>query len=566
MSDQCAELGNSVNTLSGDRKSITKAKEAIHKNDLTKKTQEYRQLAKKQQKTTADAERMRKLENEITHDSKSLQETQETIARTDKQAMQQATKTNLKPGGTNKKTAVSDAIDDLNKGDTESAIRKLAKSDTHNGDEIFEGNELSKYKDTSISRINRLKNTNGGDIPSGLDDMIEQMKRERKTYSRNELAKKGDDYKKIALKASTDKELTEAERLKLWNSDTETRQLAKDALDDVNGNKLIKGLKDDALASGDSTRIRKLSDEMKRELDDCIKRRDCGGVSGVTSTSGKLLSEMGMSLGTAGLLLGAGLELAKIQNADGRLFEFDKTNNILIEMDTSSVPKFATGISRVRKQTRYGEKLIDSDIENIWNALRDARLFDKRATEGNTPGVQLNDANEFLCQEFQIEGTEIAERAKTTHQNVLAVTILGEAEDKRPISHALIAIEMKDKPMGTFFNQITGKNETAYKTILIDPQTGETSKGGWDLTGDVGMEHKETKYKIEALTTFKNPTQVEYEVGTGTSVTTTGNDVKFYETEEQTPQLDKITTDMNDTHRIDGYGRVINETTTVIRR
>ena len=137
------------------------------------------------------------------------------------------------------------AIDAAKKGDYETAIKKFAEARTHDGRSVLSKVDAKHYDGMSIQRINRMEDAVPADqMSKGMKEMLERMRQERRDFAIGELKAKGGDFKGIANKIDMGDDLDELERLKLWNSGDEIRALAKDALDDVNGNKLARGYRD----------------------------------------------------------------------------------------------------------------------------------------------------------------------------------------------------------------------------------------------------------------------------------------------------------------------------------
>ena len=166
--------------------------------------------------------------------------------------------------------AAKNAIDSLKSGDIQSAARHLMESTDYRATRLMTSKaDMAKYENLTSARIRRMKQY------GAPNELVERMVKERAEYALQELSKKGDDMKRIAYKISQGDELTAAERADLWKKE---RQLGKDAMETEDGNKLIKGLRDDAISAG-GIKKENMRNEFKQELDDCIKRGDCSSAS-----------------------------------------------------------------------------------------------------------------------------------------------------------------------------------------------------------------------------------------------------------------------------------------------
>jgi len=408
----------------------------------------------------------------------------ENAERTEKQVQ-------LKPGKATQKEATLSAIEELKKGNIEDAAKKLAESNSYKKSEILKGRDAEKYADTSTQKIMRM-------IEHGApEDLVKQMAKERSEYALKKLSEQSNDMKRIAFKISNGDELTELERIKLWK---EQRDLGIDAMwHEMDQNGLVRGLKDDALKSGNEERIRNLAEEMKKTKDDCIKKGDC-------TKGGSKVAIAGAAIVGGAAIIGA---------AEGRSAFYDE------KTDTY----YTTSIKAVGH-----EQGIPGLAAQAWNELVTAGIPDRKYTFGNIPDVQGRDADqtEYICQNFAMDA---ANYLQSKGYNAWAVLVSGNYDDGTQVKHAIIAIEDKSN-MSTFILDPTDgvalKGETteekntrignAYKTLgnftpiqtsggkievsigdmtLIEPQTGEMKKTGISIAGKE-MTLGGNKYTIDA--------------------------------------------------------------------
>ena len=543
--------------------------------DLASTADEYRNLLRNTERTDADEIRMGQLGVKLEEQRSILQATTEAIDARKMQMEQwktkQLTAADIKPGTKDRKTAAINAIDAAKKGDYETAIKKFAEARTHDGRSVLSKVDAKHYDGMSIQRINRMEDAVPADqMSKGMKEMLERMRQERRDFAIDALSKKGDDFKRAAFKIKNGDELDELERLKLWNSGDEIRTLAKDALDDVNGNKLVKGLVDDAVKKGDAARAKNLQNSMKEELEKCIKRGECGGGAAAATAAatpiGKTLSAVGGSMIGLGMLAAAGLGVGMVNTADGKSWIKDNTTNTFYEIKPTTQRK------------GYVENTRISSIEQrISNLLSEQGFYgDDVYTEGSTPGVQGRavDDEEYVCQNFAIDAAN-AINAKFKEEGIVAkvVNVYGHYnDDMEKQNHALIVLENRNKVINGYVDPISGKTVNLYEQRLMEPQSGYLGDySGWDLSGSK-MKLNGRTYTIESLQTMENAYQ---NIGTvwGTGYVAPKGDKMLYQTSDaDTPVLDELikidTMEFNETvgrlDRIDPWGTTTSGTSKVV--
>ena len=517
--------------------------------DLASTADEYRNLLRNTERTADQERRMGQLGVRLEEQRSILQATTEAIDARKLQMEQwktkQLTAADIKPGTKDRKTAAINAIDAAKKGDYETAIKKFAEARTHDGRSVLSKVDAKHYDGMSIQRINRMEEAVPADqMSKGMKEMLERMRQERRDFAIDALSKKGDDFKRAAFKIKNGDELDELERLKLWNSGDEIRALAKDALDDVNGNKLVKGLVDDAVKKGDAARAKNLQTSMKEELEKCIKRGECGGgataAAAAVAPIGKTLNEVGGSMVGLGMLAAAGLGVGMINSADGKMWKKDENTNTFYEVVPDGEVKSFSPFDYDLVEVGY-KQMVTDDAVGAYNTLKDAGIIGREYSYGEKLGVQGRniDKDEYICQNYTIDGVNaINKNSEKTGIVAKAVNVIGSYSDGKSINHSLIALENRNEVIGSYTDRKTGEQKNIYKTTLIDPQTGETSQPGWDFTGKT-MSLNGKDYKIEALQTMDNPRQEMGSVFSKNSAYMKGDNVTLYSTEsKETPGID----------------------------
>jgi hypothetical protein len=514
--------------------------------DLASTADEYRNLLRNTERTADQERRMGQLGIRLEEQRSILQATTEAIDARKMQMEQwktkQLTAADIKPGTKDRKTAAINAIDAAKKGDYETAIKKFAEARTHDGRSVLSKVDAKHYDGMSIQRINRMEEAVPADqMSKGMKEMLERMRQERRDFAIDALSKKGDDFKRAAFKIKNGDELDELERLKLWNSGDEIRALAKDALDDVNGNKLVKGLVDDAVKKGDVARAKNLKTSMKEELEKCIKRGECGGggFGGVAvARAGKTLNSIGGSMAGLGILAAAGLNVGMVNTADGKMYKHDSKTNTFYEIVPDNTIEEMSPFDYNWVEVGY-KQLVTDDAVGAYNALKNAGILDKTYSWGEDRGVQGRnvDKTEYVCQNYVIDGVNAINRnSDRTGIVAKAVNVLGTFNDGKSVNHSLIALENRNVVLGTYTDETTGETRNIYKTTLIEPQTGESSAPGWDFSGKtMTLDGKE--YKIETIQTMDNARQEQGTVFHEDGAYLKGDNVTMYSTGEKETQL-----------------------------
>jgi len=399
--------------------------------------------------------------------------------------------------------------------------------------------DAKHYDGMSIQRINRMEDAVPADqMSKGMKEMLERMRQERRDFAIDALSKKGDDFKRAAFKIKNGDELDELERLKLWNSGDEIRALAKDALDDVGGNKLVKGLVDDAAKKGDAARAKNLQTSMKEELEKCIKRGECGGgataAAAAVAPIGKTLSAVGGSMVGLGMLAAAGLGVGMINSADGKSWIKDNATNTFYEIKPTTQRKGYVENTRISS--------IEQRISDLLS--REGFYEDDVYTEGSTPGIQGRaiDVDEYICQNFAIDAANTV-NARFKEEGIVAkvVTVYGHYNDNMELmSHSLIVLENRNNVLNSYMDPISGKTVNLYEQRLMEPQDGYLGDySGWDLSGSK-MKHGGRTYTIESLQTMENAYQ---KVGTAWDPgfpAPVGDNTLYQTSDRNTPMLDKL--------------------------
>ena len=514
--------------------------------DLASTADEYRNLLRNTERTADQERRMGQLGVRLEEQRSILQATTEAIDARKMQMEQwktkQLTAADIKPGTKDRKTAAINAIDAAKKGDYETAIKKFAEARTHDGRSVLSKVDAKHYDGMSIQRINRMEEAVPADqMSKGMKEMLERMRQERRDFAIDALSKKGDDFKRAAFKIKNGDELDELERLKLWNSGDEIRTLAKDALDDVNGNKLVKGLVDDAVKKGDAARAKNLKTSMKEELEKCIKRGECGGGAAAATAAaraGKTLNSVGGSMAGLGILAAAGLNVGMVNTADGKMYKHDSKTNTFYEIVPDNTIKEMSPFDYNWVEVGY-KQLVTDDAVGAYNALKNAGILDKTYSWGEDRGVQGRnvDKTEYVCQNYVIDGVNAINRnSDRTGIVAKAVNVLGTFNDGKSVNHSLIALENRNVVLGTYTDETTGETRNIYKTTLIEPQTGESSAPGWDFSGKtMALDGKE--YKIETIQTMDNARQEQGTVFHEDGAYLKGDNVTMYSTGEKETQL-----------------------------
>ena len=514
--------------------------------DLASTADEYRNLLRNTERTADQERRMGQLGARLEEQRSLLQKTSEAIDARKLQMEQwkskQLTAADIKPGVKDRKTAALNAIEAAKKGDYETAIKKFAEARTHDGRSVLSKVDAKHYDGMSIQRINRMEDAVPADqMSKGMKEMLERMRQERRDFAIGELKAKGGDFKGIANKIDMGDDLDELERLKLWNSGDEIRALAKDALDDVGGNKLVKGLVDDAVKKGDAARAKNLKTSMKEELEKCIKRGECGGgaaAAAAAARAGKTLNSIGGSMAGLGILAAAGLNVGMVNTADGKMYKHDSKTNTFYEIVPDNTIEEMSPFDYNWVEVGY-KQLVTDDAVGAYNALKNAGILDKTYSWGEDRGVQGRnvDKTEYVCQNYVIDGVNAINRnSDRTGIVAKAVNVLGTFNDGKSVNHSLIALENRNVVLGTYTDETTGETRNIYKTTLIEPQTGESSTPGWDFSGKtMTLDGKE--YKIETMQTMDNARQEQGTVFHKDGAYLKGDNVTMYSTGEKETQL-----------------------------
>jgi hypothetical protein len=316
--------------------------------------------------------------------------------------------------------------------------------------------------------------------------------------------------KKIAFKLSNGDELTEAERLKLWDNGDDIRKLGKDAAHTDDGNLLIKGLTDDAIKSGDKARMQKLADEIKADKENCVKLGECAGTSAISSTLSSALSSTPVL--ALGILTAAGLTMTTMTDADGKMWKFNNDTQTYYEIIPKG-PKIVD-VTYSHEQSAVGPEDVNAAILPAWKALMNSEIPYEDYTVGELEGIQGTkyDISENICQNFAIKGINAInndENVKKANLVAKVVNIIGTDVNGEVISHTAVMIENKNKVIATYTDQLTGKTENIYEKTIIEPQTGQTSYSGSDLT-HTKMMTGDTEYNMEYIQELTNATQEYY--------------------------------------------------------
>lgn len=419
----------------------------------------------------------------------------------------------MKPGKTAPSSAAKSALEELKKGNIDAAAKKLGEASTYKRQNLLaDRSNLAKYDGVTIAKIRRLEGTGA---PNSL---IEQMMRERAEYALQQLAKQSNDMKKIAFKLSNGDELTEAERLKLWDSGDDIRKLGKDAAHTDDGNLLIKGLTDDAIKSGNDARMKKLADEIKADKEDYVKLGECARTSVASSALSSAMSSTPVL--ALGILTAAGLTMTTMTDADGKTWKYDADKETYYEI-TPKGPK-TVDVKYSLEESTEGPENVNVAILPAWKALMKSGIPEKDYSMGTIEGVQGRDIDteENTCQNSAMDAVEVInndEATKNANLEAHVVNLIGTyTTSGKTITHAGVMIENKNKQIGSYVDPVTKKNVPIYEKTFIEPQTGETSYSGTDLTSTkmrlAGNEYN-IEYTMEMEETEQRPTML-YDTGT----------------------------------------------------
>jgi len=364
--------------------------------------------------------------------------------------------------------AAKNALDELKVGNIETAARKLKESKDYAAKQLMSSTaDARKYDGVSIAKIKRMREY------GAPENLVKQMVKERSEFALQELAKQGDEAKRLAFKISQGDELTEAELKTLWDK---YRPLAKDAMETDVGNKLIEKMVTNAIAKGEDA-IKNTKKAIKDDLVECIKKNECGTAS------------LGLSAGTTlqmatGALVATGAIGAIVTGADGKQYYYDANNNTYNEIKANVTATGEPGTSQfigIRSESRAADVI--SPFSKVLSTLFSSGLWDKEYSEGKIPGTQGpdEDKTEYMCGNYALDAAKTINNNKDLKDKGIkakVVRVLGKytsgprAGD--PIAHALIKVEDTTKPIGQYTDS-EGNVKPIYLSQLIEPQTGQTS-------------------------------------------------------------------------------------------
>jgi hypothetical protein len=281
-------------------------------------------------------------------------------------------------------------------------------------------------------------------------------------------------------------------------------KLAEDALKPVEGLHDLTDvgkLADDAIKTGDLVKIDETKTEIEKKLESCIKKGVCSESSGIAA---------GIITAAA---IGGGTALVIATDAEGKQYIFSSEDKTYREITpTTREPEKNDYVTRQTvhtyeengiKKSDYADELIAPDMLPAFNALMKSRLPYILYTEGETGGIQgtLLDKNEMICQNFAIQAVEALNKDPDMIKSGLVakvVSLLGKyTESGEVIAHSLVAIENKNKPIGSYIDE-NGNEQTLYELTLLEPQTGEMSYPAADLTKTT-MRLGGDEYTIESI-------------------------------------------------------------------
>jgi len=480
--------------------------------DLASTADEYRNLLRNTERTADQERRMGQLGIRLEEQRSILQATTEAIDARKMQMEQwktkQLTAADIKPGTKDRKTAAINAIDAAKKGDYETAIKKFAEARTHDGRSVLSKVDAKHYDGMSIQRINRMEDAVPADqMSKGMKEMLERMRQERRDFAIDALSKKGDDFKRAAFKIKNGDELDELERLKLWNSGDEIRALAKDALDDVNGNKLVKGLVDDAVKKGDAARAKNLKTSMKEELEKCIKRGECGGggfggvaavLVGATAMAGagSLVgsSEATIIPGTVNINEGTASPISSkgyagtLPVSGWKTIDIDGTK---VEGSTEGMANFQNALNWIKssENTIASSHTYDSTTEKMGEREVDGTIQSIMAPRGR--------GSTYMCEQYA-KDTATALEQQGIKDVYIALTGKETTQDnggKYTTGHSLVAIKTGERqdimtgkmvPVFALVETISGKD--LGRTYMLGTGTPLTNVGADASIGNAGID------------------------------------------------------------------------------
>jgi hypothetical protein len=236
----------------------------------------------------------------------------------------------------------------------------------------------------------------------------------------------------------------------------------------------------------------------------------------------------------------------------------------------------------VERETDYGGEYINANIIDAWEALMASGIPNRKYSMGESPGIEgkRQDRTEYICQNFAIDATNYLNSIKDNDGNkkfsAVAINLVGTDTQGKTIPHVVIKIEDKTDAMAYWIDPSAGiwseKEETklesmqkwikdprsyapfattripittkvTYAGTLVEPQTGQTGKTGYDLTG-TKMMLGDTEYTIEHIEELPNVIQTTayiYDEGIlAATPTAIGKNRIAQTTENYAPALEKV--------------------------
>jgi hypothetical protein len=212
--------------------------------------------------------------------------------------------------------------------------------------------------------------------------------------------------------------------------------------------------------------------------------------------------------------------MTTMTDADGKMWKYDADKETYYEI-TPKGPK-TVDVKYSLEKTEYGPENVNVAILPAWKALMNSGIPNKDYSMGTIEGVQGRDIDieENTCQNSAMDATEVINNDEATRKANLeasVVNLIGTyTTSGKPITHAGVMIENKNNQIGSYTDPVTKKSTPIYEKTFIEPQTGETSYSGTDLTS-TKMRIAGNEYNIEYTQEMEKTEQrrtMLYDMGT----------------------------------------------------
>lgn len=273
-----------------------------------------------------------------------------------------------------------------------------------------------------------------------------------------------------------------------------------------------------------------------------------------------------------------------LSKATGTTWGYNEDTNSFYEMTPMSDDKTLIKTKQVERQTHYGGTYaqINADMIDAWEALMESGIPDREYTFGELPGIEgtTKDKTEYICQNFAISAAYYLNSIKDEEGNqkfyAIAMNLVGTDQGGDIVPHTVVKIEDRTNAIAYWIDPSAGvwseKEETrlesmqkwikdprsytpfattripittqvAYAGTIVEPQTGQTGKTGYDLTG-TKMRLGIIEYTIEHTEELPNVIQSKsyvYDEGHESMATTSiGKNRITRTTENYAPALEEI--------------------------